>query len=123
MVTRRSSESGFSLIEMMTALAIVAIAGLALMNLTRATTQNTAAVETRALAALAAENLLNTEWLRAGAPEARSGRYQLGGITYDWRTRIAETGEAGLVRVHIELTESGQDQVLAELDTFRRVSS
>ncbi|WP_291841907.1 type II secretion system minor pseudopilin GspI [Maricaulis sp.] len=117
------NDGGFSLIEMMTALAIVAIAGLALINLTRATTQNTAAVETRALAALAAENLLNTEWLRAGAPEARSGRYQLGGVTYDWSTRIAETGEAGLVRVHIELSESGQDQVLAELDTFRRVPS
>lgn len=122
-MTTHHTDAGFSLIEMMTALAIVAIAGLALMNLTRTTTQNTAAVETRALAALAAENLLNTEWLRADAPEARSGRYELGGVSYDWRTRIAQTGEAGLVRIHIELTESGQDQVLASLDTFRRVPS
>ncbi|RKQ96171.1 MULTISPECIES: type II secretion system minor pseudopilin GspI [Maricaulis] len=122
-MTTQHTDAGFSLIEMMTALAIVAIAGLALMNLTRTTTQNTAAVETRALAALAAENLLNTEWLRADAPEARSGRYELGGVSYDWRTRIAQTGEAGLVRIHIELTESGQDQVLASLDTFRRVPS
>jgi len=115
-------DTGFSLIEMMVALAVIAIAGLALMNLTQTSTRNTAAVETRSLAALAAENLLNTEWLRPGAPEARSGRYELGGVSYDWRTRVAQTGEAGLVRVHIELTESGQDQVLAELDTFRRVS-
>ena len=55
-------------------------------------------------------------------PEARSGRYELGGIAYDWRTRVAQTGEAGFVRIHLELSESDQDQVLASLDTFRRVT-
>jgi general secretion pathway protein I len=116
-------DTGFSLIEMMVALAVIAIAGLALMNLTQVTTRNTAAVETRALAALAAENLMNTEWLRAGAPEARSGRYELGGVSYDWRTRVEPTGEAGFVRIHLELSESGKTQVLAVLDTFRRVTA
>jgi len=115
-------DTGFSLIEMMVALAVVAIAGLALMNLTQITTRNTDAVERRALAALAAENLLNTEWLRPGVPQGRSGRYELGGISYDWRTRTAPTGEPGLVRVELELTESGREQVLVRLDTFRRVT-
>lgn len=116
------ADAGFSLIEMMAALTVVAIAGLALMSLTQTTTRNASAVERRALAALAAENLLNTEWLREGAPEARSGRYELGGVTYDWRTRVVATGEAGFVRIHLDLSESDQGQVLATLDTFRRVT-
>ncbi|WP_417487431.1 type II secretion system minor pseudopilin GspI [Maricaulis sp.] len=121
-MTASRTDTGFSLIEMMAALAVIAIAGLALMSLTQTTTRNASAVERRALAALAAENLLNTEWLREGMPEARSGRYELGGIAYDWRTRVAETGEAGFVRIHLELSESDQEQVLASLDTFRRVT-
>ena len=56
-------DTGFSLIEMMVALAVIAIAGLALMNLTQVTTRNTAAGETRALAALAAGRVMPTPLL------------------------------------------------------------
>ena len=117
-MTPARNEDGFSLIETMAALAVVAIAGLALVNMTQATTRNTAAVQERSLAMLAAENLMNTELLRAGGPEDRDGVYRMGGLDYEWRLEVSATDAADLVRLH--LTVGQGDAVYAELDTFTR---
>ena len=118
--TGTGSQSGFSLIEMLAALAVVAIAGLALLNMTQATTRNTGAVQDRALAMLAAENLMNMRILDAATPRSTDGAYALGGVTYDWSLDVSATDDADLVRLHLVLREDGSQQVLAELDTFRR---
>ncbi len=115
-------ETGFSLIEMMVALTVLAVAGLALVNMTTATTRNTAAVESGSLAALAAENILNLYWLDAAAPASRSGRYELAGIEYDWSLDVARTDDDGLLRLHLQVREAGQSRVAAEYTTFRRSS-
>lgn len=120
MTARPGADSGFTLIEMMMALAVLAIAGLALMNMTQATTRNTGAVEDRALAMLAAENILNTELLRPGRPQSRSGAYELAGRDYDWALDVSTTDDAGLLRLHLAVREAGSDRLGAELDTFRR---
>ncbi|WP_138514264.1 type II secretion system minor pseudopilin GspI [Maricaulis alexandrii] len=113
-------ETGFSLIEMMVALTVLAVAGLALVNMTGATTRNTAAVERGSLAALAAENILNLQWLDAARPASRSGRYELAGTAYDWSLEVARTDDAGLLRLHLEVREAGETRVAAEYTTFRR---
>lgn len=120
MTQHTAPDSGFTLIEMMMALAVLAIAGLALMNMTQATTRNTGAVEERALAMLAAENILNTELLRPGRPQSRSGAYELAGSEYDWALDVSATDDAGLVRLHLVVREAGSGRLGAELDTFRR---
>lgn len=120
MTQRTAPDSGFTLIEMMMALAVLAIAGLALMNMTQATTRNTGAVEARALAMLAAENVLNTELLRPGRPQSRSGTYELAGSEYDWALDVGATDDAGLLRLHLEVREASSGRLGAELDTFRR---
>jgi len=120
MTQHTAPDSGFTLIEMMMALAVLAIAGLALMNMTQATTRNTGAVEERALAMLAAENILNTELLRPGRPQSRSGAYELAGGEYDWTLDVSATDDAGLLRLHLEVREAGSGRLGAELDTFRR---
>lgn len=119
-MTVRTGEDGFSLIEMMAALAVLAIAGLALVNMTAATTRNTAAVQERALATLAAENILNRELLRETPPQSGSGEYELGGTGYAWELAVAATDDADLVRLHLVVREAGSQRVAAELDTFRR---
>ena len=120
---RSAPDAGFSLIEMMAALSVLAIAGLALVNMTTTTTRNTAAVEQRALAMTAAETLLNTEWLRAGRPRDRSGRYDLAGQSWDWRLDVSPTDDDGLVRLTMAVSDPQSGAVLAEIDTFRRVRS
>lgn len=119
-MTQAQSQSGFSLVEMMAALAVIAVAGLALMNMTQVTTRNTSAVQERALAALAAENVLNAQWLEPGPMQARSGRYELAGTDFDWRLDVFETDSDQLVRLHLVLRPAGSDRVVSELDTFRR---
>jgi general secretion pathway protein I len=119
-MTGRHAEDGFSLIEMMAALAVLAIAGLALVNMTSATTRNAAAVQERALAAIAAENILNREILRGTRPQSGSGEYALGGTDYAWELAVSQTGDAGLLRLHLVVRAAGSEQIAAELDTFRR---
>jgi len=118
--TGTGSQGGFSLIEMLAALAVVSIAGLALLNMTQATTRNTGAVQDRALAMLAAENLMNMRILDAVTPRSADGAYALGGVTYDWSLDVSATDDTDLLRLHLVLREEGSRQVLAELDTFRR---
>jgi general secretion pathway protein I len=99
---------------------VVAIAGLALLNMVQATTRNTGHVQERALAMVAAENLLNTEILRGEDPQGRSGRYALGGAAYDWRLRVEPAGDADLLRLRLEVRLEDDPALLAEIETFRR---
>ncbi|WP_203291638.1 type II secretion system minor pseudopilin GspI [Maricaulis parjimensis] len=113
-------ECGFSLIEMMVALTVLSVAGLALVNMTSATTRNADAVRSHSLAALAAENILNTQWLDAGVPVSRSGAYALAGVDYDWALQVSRTDDEGLLRLHLEVREAGSERIAAEYTTFRR---
>lgn len=113
-------EQGFSLIEVMVALVILALGGLALLNLMQASTRNTVAVQDRALAMLAAENLLNAELLRQDPHEARSGSYELAGATYDWSLQVNPAGDADLLHLTLEIAPQDSEAVLASIETFRR---
>lgn len=115
-------ESGFSLIEVMTALAILALAGLAVVNMVSVTTRNTTAVETRALGMVAAENLMNMELLRPGRVQGRSGDYELAGVHYAWELDVGATTDRELVRLVMTVREAESDYVVGRIETFRRRS-
>tara|TARA_R110000868_G_scaffold2384_9_gene17770 strand:+ start:6592 stop:6987 length:396 start_codon:yes stop_codon:yes gene_type:complete len=117
---RPAADAGFSLIEMMAALAVISIAGLALLNMVQATSRNSAQVQARALAMTAAENLLNTELLRPQDPQSRSGSYELAGTAYDWHLTVAPTSDAGLLRLTLDVALPDANAPLAEIETFRR---
>ena len=116
-------EAGFSMIEVLVSIAVLALAGVSLLNLMGATTRNAAQVEERSLALLAAENLLNMDILRPGAPEGRSGTYELAGQNYDWRLSVTPSGTPDLVRVTLIVRPEGEQRVLVEMETFRRSRS
>jgi len=115
---------GFSLIEMLVALGVLSIAGLALMNTTRESLRTGQILEDRSLSALAAENILNAELARVsgGAVLATSGDYALGGREWDWRITVTATEDADLVRLDLLLSEPETGRTAAELTTFRRRS-
>ena len=74
----------------------------------------------RALAMVAAENILNSQILRPGPPQSGTGEYAIAGVDYDWSLAVSPTDDAGLVRLHLEVREVESGHLGAELDTFRR---
>tara|TARA_R110002072_G_scaffold67609_2_gene165703 strand:- start:3043 stop:3399 length:357 start_codon:yes stop_codon:yes gene_type:complete len=113
-------QRGFSLIEMLVALSVLSIAGLALMTTTRETVRAGSIVEERSLSALAAENILNERLARApqGAVRNEYGTYELAGREWAWTLSVDATTEAGLNRIVLTLTDTRSDRVAAQIITF-----
>ena len=114
-------DAGFSLIEMLAALAVLAIAGVALMNALTTSARSASLARDIALAGLAADTLLSRELAESGgAPSvARSGEYEMGGVDFDWRLDLSPTGSPGLGRVEMIVERDGREQ--ARLITFVRL--
>lgn len=114
-------EDGFSLIEMLAALAVLAIAGVALMNALTTSVRAASLAEDAALAGLAAENILSEQLAtaRGAAPGDRSGPYEIAGRRFDWRLETEPAGDPGLSRITLVVdTETGREA--ARLVTFMR---
>lgn len=122
-MTHRSS-SGFSLIEMLAALAILSLAGLALMNAVTASGRSAIAASERALGALAAENLMNSAILEAQPQQAiqsSRGVYTVAGVDYEWTIQVEPTPDPGLRRFTLVVSDARGP--VAERVGFTRVSS
>ncbi|MEO1038497.1 MAG: type II secretion system minor pseudopilin GspI [Pseudomonadota bacterium] len=117
-------QSGFSLVEMLAALAVLAIAGLALMNAVTQSGRAAGMARDAAFAHAAAENLMNQALLDAdpqlGVRDS-DGDYELAGRQYAWRIEVSRTSQPGLQRVLLTLSDEGEARILAELTTFKRV--
>ncbi|MGJ3232707.1 MAG: type II secretion system minor pseudopilin GspI [Oceanicaulis sp.] len=114
-------EAGFSLMEMLAALAVLAIAGVALMNALTTSVRASTLAGDAALAGLAADNLLATSLAesRGDPPANRSGPYEIAGRTFDWRLESEAAGTQGLARVTLVVeTEDGRE--VARRTTFVR---
>ncbi|HEY6916418.1 MAG TPA: type II secretion system minor pseudopilin GspI [Allosphingosinicella sp.] len=113
-------ESGFTLIEMLVALAIFSLAALALLRLQGATVANTARLQDQAMAQIVARNVA-VEALTDPIPPAfgtESGEVTNGGRAWRW-TRV--TGRSPEARIQqIEISVDGLNgQQAARLTVFR----
>ena len=117
-----STQAGFSLVEMLAALSILAVAGLALMNAMTTGVRAAGLAQETALAGLAADNVLALQIAgeRGQALRARSGTYELAGVTYDWRLSIEAAPGGGLDQVTLVLER--EDREAARRVTFVRRS-
>lgn len=104
------ADRGFSLVEMLAALTVLAIAGLALVQAVTQSARAGILSEDRALAALAAENIV-AEWQLegTGTPRAAQGDYVFAGREYDWAIEVRPTAEDGLVEVSVAVWPAGRD--------------
>ena len=112
---------GFSLIEMLVALAVFALAVLGLLNLAGESTRTAVAIEERVLAAVVADNVAveaATLQVRELAEDAR-GSEEAGGVSWRWNRRTTPSADPSLVRVDISVSPPGEDRIAAEVALFR----
>lgn len=112
---------GFSLLEMLVALAVFGLVVLALLNLAGENTRTAAVIEERVLAGVVADNRAveaAVEPLDALA-RAVEGNEQLGDRDWRWTRTVATTDDAGVVRVEIAVRPADAERIVAEATVFR----
>jgi len=105
------SEAGFSLVEMLAALSVLAVAGLALMNAMTTSVRAASLAQETALAGLAADNILALQIAGEGGQvmRERSGRYEIAGAAYDWRLTIDPAPGGRLDQVTLVLERDNRE--------------
>jgi len=104
--------SGFSLIEMLAALAVLAIAGMALTSAMTSSIRAAGFSQQVSLAGLAADNLLALNLAGEGGRSLRdrTGVYEIAGRSYDWRLEVGETADPQLTRITLVVEQNQQEQ-------------
>lgn len=107
-ISRDHPEAGFSLIELMVALAVFAIAALTLLRMEGASIGRTADLDQRFLREVVAQNLA-AEILTDPAPPAlgaASGTVLNEGRRFQWTRRVVAQPDAGVLGVSVSVVET-----------------
>jgi len=121
----RVRQSGFSLVEMLAVLAVLSIAGLALVNAMTTSVRTASLTVDAALARMAAHNLMSLAVLEIDdmrASRSQDGDYTLAGRTFDWRFEVEPSGQPGLDRLRLVVLDARTGRELQRLETLRRVT-
>lgn len=115
------AERGFTLLEMLVALAVLSLGALALLNLAGENTRTASSVEERLFASVVAENRA-VEALTQARPPAlgeASGVEAAGGRSWRWVRRVSRTPDPALLRVDIRVAPQGGRGTVGEVTVFR----
>ena len=106
--TAPASEQGFTLLEMLVALAVFSLAALALVRLQGVTLRTAADLDSKALGQIVARNLMVEVQTDAAPPSIGSeeGDVENGGRRWHWVRMVKATSDKRLLQV--DLTVSGQ---------------
>lgn len=116
---RRSARrcGGFTLLEVLVAMAIFATAAVALVKSVSGSALNMEALEVRQFAGLVAHNRMVQTQLRSGE-DGDVGVVEMGGRRFRWQRAVQDTDTPAIVRVEIAVSlEEGKD-TLATLVGF-----
>jgi len=100
--------SGFTLIEMMVALAVFALAALALIRLEGATIRGAGILDSAMTGKIAARNVAIEAVTDAKPPTLgiASGTEQNGGKTWRWTRTVAPTGDQRILRIDVTVSDA-----------------
>ena len=115
------AEAGFTLLEMLVALAVLSLGALALLNLAGENTRQAGAVESRLFAGIVAENQA-VEALTAPVPPAlgqASGETIAGGQPWRWTRRVSRTADPAVLRIDVRVAARPGGPTAGEVTVFR----
>ena len=120
MIRGRSGTSGFTLVEILVALAVLAIGVMAAWSALGNATDTTAALRERTLARWIAEDRLTELELRSEWPalDTKEGDATMGGRRFHWVQETGVTPVTRLRRVEVSVMLPGEKVALARLTGF-----
>ncbi|HYG26050.1 MAG TPA: type II secretion system minor pseudopilin GspI [Caulobacteraceae bacterium] len=116
---RKGADSGFTLIEVLVALAVFSLAALTLVNLSGENARAAAALEARTMAAVVADNQAVRaviDWPPIGIT---SGQEVAGDRPWFWVRRVSRTNDPEVARVDVLVSDRPGGSTLAEVTVFR----
>ncbi len=119
-----NNDAGFTLIEVMVALAIFSIAVVALITAQNENIRTITILEERAIAEIAAENIL-VETITSPTNIAvgfTSGQLSFAGREFDWRRQIIETTSPNIHRVTVNIYIRNGEQALQSFTALRKAN-
>ncbi len=118
----RPVQRGFTLAEVLVALAVLAIALAAVLGVTSQSIQTTVALRDRTLAMWLAQDRLTFHQLEHAwpSPDTTTGETKASGRTWYWREQVSATPQADMRKVEIDIRADEKKEVLAHLVGYLR---
>ena len=118
----KRNNRGFTLIEVMVAIAIFAMAALAAVSAASGHLNSLSTIQQRTFAQYVAANRLTELNLTTTWPikDNQRGSERQGGVEWQWRQQVVETVTPNVVAVTIEVTQGEQDYQWARLTQYVR---
>ena len=105
--SRRSAREGFTLVEMLVALAVFSLAALALLNLSGENTRSAARVEERTLGGVVAENVAVEAMVAMQLPDGEtSGQVRMAGRDWRWTRSVTATDDPDIQRIDVRVASA-----------------
>lgn len=121
MADRAPADAGFSLLEVMVALAVFSLGALALLNVLGESARSQSASADRAIARIVAENRLVEAMALTSppGPGSTTGIEDAMGRMWAWEMTVAPSPDPAILRIDVRVRAAEGSQTIADLTTFR----
>lgn len=118
----RASQGGFTLAEVLVALAVLAIAMAAILGVVSQSVHTTVALRDRTVAMWLAQDRLTLHQLQRDwpSPDTTSGVVEVSGRQWYWREQVSTSQQADMRRIEIDIRAAENKENLAHLVGYLR---